>query len=152
MVVLVIGLMLVTVLGIFAYSTIYERRVVRAAWPTFAVGAGVHIAPLKESELLAERLEATRWRAALKRGINHGQMLIDASGIHWSPSRLTGDRVPAFTVKWSEVADYHVKGGPRIMGRRVAQLELTLSDGTPLRFASSNPAGLSEKLKQYTGH
>jgi hypothetical protein len=111
-----VAVMLVVVLGTFAYATIYERRVVRAAWPTFAVGAGVHIVPLMESELLAKRLETTRWRAALKRGINHGQLLIDASGLHWAPSRLTGNRVPPFTVAWSEVTNYTVKRGPRIMG------------------------------------
>ena len=151
-IVVIVGLLLVvTIVGIFGYATIYERRVVEAAWPAFAVGAGVHIAPLMKSELLAERLEETRWRAALKRGINHGQLQIDADGLHWSPSRLTGNRVPAFTVTWHEVSGYTVKAGLRIMGRRIAQLEMRLSDDTPLRFASSNPEGLSKILDQFAG-
>jgi hypothetical protein len=151
----VIGVVLI-VLGGAAFvallvgsSAMYDARAARAAGNNFGAAAGVHIAPLRRSSLLADRLTAVRWGRATRVGINHGRFVLDDSGLHWRPSALTGRKVPAFEVSWSEVQGHSVKPGPKFIGRRVAHLTLTLSDGTPLRFATFDPDGLTSVLHRF---
>lgn len=133
-------------------SAIYDSRAARAAGSNFGAAAGVHIAPLRQSPLLADRLKTVRWGRASRVGINHGRFVLDESGLHWRPSALTGRKVPAFEVSWSEVRGHSVKPGPKFLGRRVAELTLTLSDGTPLRFATSDPESLTSALRKHNPH
>jgi hypothetical protein len=136
-------------LAMFGGTTIYDRRVAASARPWFGTGAGVHTTPLRPSTLLAERLSQVQWRRAARRGINHGRCLLDDDGLHWSPSLLTNKRVPPFDIAWPEVREYAVSPGRHILGRQVAQVELTLADGTPLRLASSDPDGWVTALSSY---
>jgi len=136
-----VGIVVVFLVALFGGTTLYDRRVAARAQPWFGTGAGVYVAPLRRSPLLADRLAHVQWRRAARRGINHGRCILDDSGLHWAPSLLTNKRVPAFDVGWSEVTTYTVKPGIHVLGRQVAQVALTLGDGTTLRFASSDPDG-----------
>ena len=121
---------------LFGFSAMYDTRAARLAGKDFGAGAGVHIAPLRRSALLADRLRTVRWGAATRVGINPGRLVIDGNGAHWSPSFLTGRKIPRFSVTWSEVTSHAIESGPKLVGRRVAKLTLVLADGTPVRFRS----------------
>jgi hypothetical protein len=82
-------------------------------------------------------------------GINPGKFDLDASGLRWRPSFLTGRKVPAFSVAWSEISSFNVDRGPKLIGRRVAYVRFELRDGTMLRFATVDPDMFSELLPRY---
>ena len=111
---------------LFGYSALYDAKAARAAGEGFGAAAGVNVLGLRHSALLAERLQSTRWRRAERLGINPGRFVLDDSGLHWTPNWMTGKKVPSFSVQWSEVRTHSVKPGPKIVGRRVAQLTLNL--------------------------
>ena len=67
------------------------------------------------------------------------------------PSVLTGRKVPPFGLEWAEIATFDVAPGPKITGRQVAQVTLVLVDGSPVRFASYDPAGWTAALIRYSG-
>ena len=145
--VILIALGVLVLLGFFfGYSAWYDAKAARAAGDDFGAGAGVNVVGLRDSVLLAQRLTNVRWRSTSRVGINHGRFVLDDAGLHWSPSWITGRKVPPFSVSWTEVRSHSVKPGPKLVGRRVAQLTLSLSDGTALRFATSEPDGLSAVL------
>jgi hypothetical protein len=131
---------------LFGFSAIYDARASRIAGEDFGAAAGVDITPLRDSPLLANRLQPVRWGRATRVGINPGRFVLNDSGLHWTPSFLTGRMVPPFSVSWTEVRTYEVKSGPRMLGRRVAYLTLSITDGTPLRFATCDPDGLRDAL------
>lgn len=134
---------------LFGFSAMYDTRAARLAGSNFGAGAGMHIAPLRGSAMLADRLRTVRWNAATRVGICPGRLVIDESGVHWTPSFLTGRKVPQFSVSWSEVTSHSVESGPKVVGRRVAELTLVLMDGTPVRFATYDPEGLTAALGRH---
>lgn len=145
--VVLIALGVLLLLGfLFGYSAWYDSTAARVAGDGFGAGAGVDIAGLQDSVLLAERLRNVRWRRAARVGINHGRFVLNDSGLHWSPSWMTGKKVPPFSISWTEVRSHSVKPGPKVVGRRVAQLTLSLTDGTALCFATYEPDALSAVL------
>src|SRR5918994_846047 len=129
---------------LFGFSAMYDTRAARLAGKDFGAGAGVHIAPLRRSALLADRLRTVRWGAATRVGINPGRLVIDGNRAHWSPSFLTGRKIPRFSVTWSEVTSHAIESGPKLVGRRVAKLTLVLADGTPVRSRRWRGVGATE--------
>lgn len=131
---------------LFGYSAWYDAKAARAAGEHFGAAAGVSVFGLRDSALLADRLQSVRWRRAERVGSNPGRFVLDDSGLHWTPNWMTGKKVPSFSVRWTEVRSHSVKPGPKIVGRRVAHLTLSLTDGTALSFATYDPDGLSTVL------
>ena len=146
------GIVIVIVVGVavaallFGYTAASDARSARVAWPAFGATAGLEIEPLRQSAILAERLRMVRWRSAMRVGINPGRLLLDDTGTHWSPSWLTGRKVPMFIVRWNEITSHAIEPGPKLLGRRVAQLTFALVDGTQLRFATFDPDGLAAAI------
>lgn len=136
---------------LFGYARFYDSRAARHAGDNFGAAAGVHIEPLRQSTLLDDRLGTVHWNAAKRVGINPGRVVVDVRGVHWMPSILTGRKVPPFSVEWAEIARFHVAPGPKITGRQVAQVTLELVDGSPVRFASYDPAGWTAALTRDSG-
>jgi len=134
------------VASLFGFAAMHDKRAAQLAGSDFGAGAGVDVPPLRDSALLADRLRTVRWNAATRVGINPGRLVIDEGGAHWTPSLMASRKVPSFSVAWAEVASYAIEPGPRLVGRRVAQLTLVLRDGTPVRFATFDPDGLRVAL------
>ena len=65
MVVVVLAALGAFVLLLLGVSAAYDSRSARQAGDDFGAAAGVYIAPLRHSRVLADRLRSVRWNAAI---------------------------------------------------------------------------------------
>ena len=146
---LIVGGLALFVVALLGFSALYDRVAQNEARSDFGGAAGVYIGQLRHSTVMQERLASTRWRRAMRVGINHGKFVLDESGLRWRPSFRTGRKVPAFDIAWSEIASFKVDREPKLIGRRVAYVHFELRDGTVLRFETVDPDTFSELLPRY---